>query len=180
MAKVGLLCFSYELWTECYCYERVSRQKMGQCKCHYSINFNTTHPSRPSLCWFIFLLQPNTDPQFNQPTVGKVLLQSRGFYTDGYMFWVCVAALIGFSFLFNILFIIALTFSKCKLRPIVFVFLIWIGNSGWCALADLLSVFSFGYFKHYNIGWWSRDIWRYLSPFPWYLFFSFFIIGLIP
>ncbi|KAL2509221.1 ABC transporter G family member 39 [Forsythia ovata] len=53
---------------------------------------------------------PNTDPRFNEPTVGKVLLQSRGFYTDDYWFWICVGALIGFSFLFNILFIVALTF----------------------------------------------------------------------
>ncbi|KAL2487195.1 ABC transporter G family member 39 [Abeliophyllum distichum] len=53
---------------------------------------------------------PNTDPRFNEPTVGKVLLQSRGFYTDDYWFWICVGALIGFSFLFNILFVLALTF----------------------------------------------------------------------
>ncbi|XP_022864351.1 ABC transporter G family member 39-like isoform X1 [Olea europaea var. sylvestris] len=53
---------------------------------------------------------PNTDPRFNEPTVGKVLLQSRGFYTDDYWFWICIGALICFSFLFNILFIVALTF----------------------------------------------------------------------
>ncbi|KAK6152321.1 hypothetical protein DH2020_014956 [Rehmannia glutinosa] len=57
-----------------------------------------------------FFLQPNTDPRFHQPTVGKVLLQSRGFYTEDYWFWICVAALIGFSILFNVLFIAALTF----------------------------------------------------------------------
>ncbi|KAL9150125.1 hypothetical protein ABFS82_12G149200 [Erythranthe guttata] len=55
---------------------------------------------------------PNTDPRFNEPTVGKVLLQSRGFYTEDYMFWICVCALIGFSIVFNILFIAALTFLK--------------------------------------------------------------------
>ncbi|KAK6126410.1 hypothetical protein DH2020_039860 [Rehmannia glutinosa] len=53
---------------------------------------------------------PNTDPRFHLPTVGKVLLQSRGFYTEDYWFWICVAALIGFSILFNVLFIAALTF----------------------------------------------------------------------
>ncbi|KAL8505058.1 hypothetical protein ACS0TY_016317 [Phlomoides rotata] len=55
---------------------------------------------------------PNTDPRFDQPTIGKVLLHSRGFYTEDYMFWVCDAAVIGFSVLFNVLFIVALTFSK--------------------------------------------------------------------
>ncbi|KAG8374150.1 hypothetical protein BUALT_Bualt11G0100900 [Buddleja alternifolia] len=53
---------------------------------------------------------PNTDPRFSESTVGKVLLQSRGFYTEDYWFWICIVALIGFSILFNILFIAALTF----------------------------------------------------------------------
>ncbi|GMN39377.1 hypothetical protein TIFTF001_008607 [Ficus carica] len=43
-------------------------------------------------------------------TVGKVLLQSRGYYTDEHWYWICIGALFGFSLLFNILFIIALTF----------------------------------------------------------------------
>ncbi|KAH7856193.1 hypothetical protein Vadar_033779 [Vaccinium darrowii] len=53
---------------------------------------------------------PNTDPRIDAPTVGKVLLKSRGFFTDDYMFWVCVGALLAFSLLFNILFIAALTY----------------------------------------------------------------------
>ncbi|XVE96475.1 hypothetical protein REPUB_Repub02eG0225200 [Reevesia pubescens] len=52
----------------------------------------------------------NTDPRFDEPTVGKVLLKNRGFFTEEYWFWICVGALFGFSFLFNILFIGALTF----------------------------------------------------------------------
>ncbi|XP_059667475.1 pleiotropic drug resistance protein 2-like [Cornus florida] len=52
----------------------------------------------------------NTDPRINEPTVGKVLLKARGFYTDDYWFWICIGALLGFSLLFNILFIAALTF----------------------------------------------------------------------
>ncbi|KAH7856245.1 hypothetical protein Vadar_034432 [Vaccinium darrowii] len=53
---------------------------------------------------------PNTDPRIDAPTVGKVLLKSRGFFTDDYMFWVCVGALLAFSLLFNLLFIAALTY----------------------------------------------------------------------
>ncbi|XP_058209589.1 ABC transporter G family member 34-like isoform X7 [Rhododendron vialii] len=52
----------------------------------------------------------NTDPRINAPTVGKVLLVSRGFFTDDYMFWVCIGALVAFSILFNVLFIAALTY----------------------------------------------------------------------
>lgn len=52
----------------------------------------------------------NTDPNFAGETVGKVLLKARGFFTDDYWFWICIGALAGFSLLFNVLFIIALTF----------------------------------------------------------------------
>ncbi|XP_015901954.1 pleiotropic drug resistance protein 2 [Ziziphus jujuba] len=52
----------------------------------------------------------NNDTRINQPTVGKVLLSSRGFFLEDYWFWICVGALFGFSILFNILFIGALTF----------------------------------------------------------------------
>ncbi|KAH7553400.1 hypothetical protein JRO89_XS12G0007500 [Xanthoceras sorbifolium] len=53
---------------------------------------------------------PNTDPSINARTVGELLLKSRGFFTEEYLFWVCIAALIGFSILFNVLFIAALTY----------------------------------------------------------------------
>lgn len=53
---------------------------------------------------------PNPDPRINETTVGRVLLKSRGFFTDEYWYWICVGALFGFSFLFNIFFIAALTF----------------------------------------------------------------------
>lgn len=52
---------------------------------------------------------PNLDPRINEPTVGKVLLKSRGFFVDDYWYWICIGALFGFSLLFNILFIAALT-----------------------------------------------------------------------
>ncbi|GLT76272.1 hypothetical protein SLA2020_479420 [Shorea laevis] len=52
----------------------------------------------------------NTDSRFKAPTIGKVLLETRGFFTQDYWFWICVGALFAFSLLFNILFIAALTF----------------------------------------------------------------------
>ncbi|XP_061340261.1 pleiotropic drug resistance protein 2-like isoform X2 [Gastrolobium bilobum] len=54
--------------------------------------------------------EPNTDNRTDAPTVGKVLLKSRGFYTEEYWFWICIRALLGFSLLFNLLFIFALTY----------------------------------------------------------------------
>ncbi|KAJ9181423.1 hypothetical protein P3X46_009555 [Hevea brasiliensis] len=53
---------------------------------------------------------PNPDTRIDAPTVGKVLLKSRGFFTDDYWFWICIGALFAFSFLFNILFIVALSY----------------------------------------------------------------------
>jgi ABC-type multidrug transport system ATPase subunit len=53
---------------------------------------------------------PNPDTRINQPTVGKVLLKSRGMFVDEYMYWICVVALFGFSLLFNICFTLALTY----------------------------------------------------------------------
>lgn len=55
-------------------------------------------------------MQPNPDTRINASTVGEALLKTRGFFTEDYWFWICVAALFAFSFLFNILFIGALTF----------------------------------------------------------------------
>lgn len=52
----------------------------------------------------------NTDSRINEPTVGKVLLASRGFFKEERWYWICVAALFGFNLLFSLLFTIALTY----------------------------------------------------------------------
>ena len=77
----------------------------------YIISFND---HELSLIRLFFLVQPNTDPRFNESTVGEVLLHSRGFFTEERWFWICCFALLAFSVLFNILFIVALTFLKRK------------------------------------------------------------------
>ncbi|XP_021802771.1 pleiotropic drug resistance protein 2-like [Prunus avium] len=48
----------------------------------------------------------------SQPTVGKTLLKERGLFVDEYWYWICIGALTGYSLLFNVLFIAALTFLK--------------------------------------------------------------------
>ncbi|KAK7279020.1 hypothetical protein RJT34_24062 [Clitoria ternatea] len=53
---------------------------------------------------------PNNDPRIPEPTVGKAFLKARGMFTQGYWYWISVGALIGFSLLFNICFILALTY----------------------------------------------------------------------
>ncbi|KAF1881262.1 hypothetical protein Lal_00023298 [Lupinus albus] len=54
--------------------------------------------------------QPNTDPRIHATTIGKAILKSRGFYTQGYWYWIGVGALLAFAFLFNLLFIVALSY----------------------------------------------------------------------
>ncbi|CAB4299305.1 unnamed protein product [Prunus armeniaca] len=53
---------------------------------------------------------PNIDPRISEPTVGKALLKTRGMFTEEYWYWICIGALLGFSLLFNILFIAALNY----------------------------------------------------------------------
>ena len=60
------------------------------------------------------LLQPNPDPSIPEPTVGKVLLRSRGMFKEEYWYWISVGALLAFSVLFNICFIVALTILNRK------------------------------------------------------------------
>ena len=66
-----------------------------------------------------FLAQPNIDQRIPEPTVGKALLKARGMFVDGYWYWICVGALMGFSLLFNICFIVALTYLDRKLLVIL-------------------------------------------------------------
>ncbi|KAL3523636.1 hypothetical protein ACH5RR_016470 [Cinchona calisaya] len=43
-------------------------------------------------------------------TVGKVLLRQRGMFVTDSMYWICIVALFAFSLLFNVCFILALTY----------------------------------------------------------------------
>jgi len=64
-------------------------------------------------CYFLFffnILQPNKDTRIDAPTVGKVLLKARGLFTEDYWYWICIGVLVGFSLLFNLLFILSLTY----------------------------------------------------------------------
>ncbi|KAM6568607.1 hypothetical protein CsatB_016592 [Cannabis sativa] len=53
---------------------------------------------------------PNQDPKISELTVGKAILKARGIPAEENEFWVCIGALFGFSLLFNILVIAALTY----------------------------------------------------------------------
>ncbi|KAK4396757.1 Pleiotropic drug resistance protein 2 [Sesamum angolense] len=45
-----------------------------------------------------------------EKTVGKTLLRDRGLFTTESWYWICIFALFGFTLLFNVLFILALTY----------------------------------------------------------------------
>ncbi|RHN78937.1 putative monosaccharide-transporting ATPase [Medicago truncatula] len=53
---------------------------------------------------------PNIDPRIDEPTVGKAFLKARGIFTEDYWYWISIGALVGFSLLFNVCFILALTY----------------------------------------------------------------------
>ena len=46
-------------------------------------------------------------------------------FVDGYWYWICVGALMGFSLLFNICFIMALVYLDCKLFLLVLTFFLF-------------------------------------------------------
>ncbi|KAG9444439.1 hypothetical protein H6P81_015779 [Aristolochia fimbriata] len=53
---------------------------------------------------------PNNDTNIDAPTVGKAILKSRSLFGEEHWYWISIGALIGFSLVFNILFIAALTY----------------------------------------------------------------------
>ncbi|PHU03729.1 Pleiotropic drug resistance protein 2 [Capsicum chinense] len=71
----------------------------------FSFQLNVIKATDPN--FFIILAQPTNG---SQATVGKTLLHDRGLFTTETWYWICIVALFGFSLLFNVLFIAALTF----------------------------------------------------------------------
>nr|CAD1818081.1 unnamed protein product [Ananas comosus var. bracteatus] len=53
---------------------------------------------------------PNNDSTIDAPTIGTAFLRSRGLFINGYWYWLSVGALLAYSILFNILFILAITY----------------------------------------------------------------------
>ncbi|KQK11911.1 ABC transporter G family member 48 isoform X2 [Brachypodium distachyon] len=53
---------------------------------------------------------PNNDTTIDAPTVGKAILKSKGLFTEEWGFWVSTGAIVGFTILFNILYLLALTY----------------------------------------------------------------------
>ncbi|XBH66606.1 hypothetical protein VPH35_095073 [Triticum aestivum] len=59
---------------------------------------------------FIFGGFPNNDTSIAARTVGEAILKSRGLFTGDSGFWVSIGAIVGFAILFNILYLLALTY----------------------------------------------------------------------
>jgi len=57
----------------------------------------------------MFALQLQFTPNSNK-TLGIQILESRGFFTHAYWYWIGIGALIGFIFLFNIMYTLALSY----------------------------------------------------------------------
>uniref|UniRef100_A0ACD5Z8H8 Uncharacterized protein n=1 Tax=Avena sativa TaxID=4498 RepID=A0ACD5Z8H8_AVESA len=53
---------------------------------------------------------PNNDTSIDASTVGKAILKSKGLFIRDTGFWISIAALVGFTFLFNILYLLSLTY----------------------------------------------------------------------
>ncbi|XP_078170821.1 ABC transporter G family member 48-like isoform X2 [Carex rostrata] len=53
---------------------------------------------------------PNPDKNIDAPTVGTAILKSRALFTNGYWYWIAVGALAGFTVVFNLLFVLTMTY----------------------------------------------------------------------
>ncbi|CAN1747652.1 Pleiotropic drug resistance protein 2 [Linum perenne] len=58
----------------------------------------------------------NPDPRIPEPTVGKAFLRVRGMFVENKWYWISIGMLIGFTVLYNILFVLALTYLDRKLN----------------------------------------------------------------
>lgn len=85
---------------------RLICQKIKNCQYHSFFIF----PLHEVNIWF--LEQPINGS--SEPTIGKTLLKERGLFVTETWYWICIGALVGFSLLFNALFILALTYMKGK------------------------------------------------------------------
>lgn len=56
----------------------------------------------------------NTQLTSGNKTIGKQTLESHGFNFDSAFYWISIAALLGFTVLFNVVFTLALTFLERK------------------------------------------------------------------
>ncbi|XP_078447155.1 pleiotropic drug resistance protein 2-like isoform X2 [Wolffia australiana] len=55
-------------------------------------------------------IQRNNDINIDAPTVGIALLKSRGMFVNGYWFWISIGALVGFTMVYNIGFIVCMSY----------------------------------------------------------------------
>ncbi|CAN6452443.1 unnamed protein product [Victoria cruziana] len=56
--------------------------------------------------------KPNEDLFIKAPTLGTAILKSRGMPVEAYWYWISIGALIGFSLLFNLCFVVALKYMN--------------------------------------------------------------------
>ncbi|CAI0410743.1 unnamed protein product [Linum tenue] len=68
-----------------------------------------------TLFMWLPLLQPNPDPRILEATIGKAILKVRGMFVENKWYWISIGALIGFTMIYNICFVIALTYLDRKL-----------------------------------------------------------------
>lgn len=120
--EVGLLVITPQLWLQCCRSERNVRPEMDEQtgiynnKIPYFIFHNTKirqifrkyHIFQAIFFWSRFQSSDNVT------RLGVAVLKQFDVFPEEKWYWIGIAALLGFTVLFNILFLIALTYLNCK------------------------------------------------------------------
>ena len=85
--------------------------------------------------WDVLHVSPNSNE-----TLGVLILSSHGFFPEAYWYWIGIGALIGYAFLFNFLFTLALQYLSCKyhLWAVIFSNTSFLITNAFCSLNMLL------------------------------------------
>lgn len=85
--------------------------------------------------WDVLQVSPNSNE-----TLGVLILRSHGFFPEAYWYWIGIGALIGYAFLFNFLFTLALQYlnRKYHLWVVIFSSTSFLITNAFCSLNMLL------------------------------------------
>lgn len=113
---MGLLDLTFDVWAECYSCKRIPRQELGTCKHHFQKLENSNLWKRILIHTMLSFIKMSIlqVPANSTESLGVSILKSRGIFPEAHWYWLGVGATVGYIFLFNFLFTLALAYLNRK------------------------------------------------------------------